>query len=68
MASENSKRYHVTVAVQAGDGRTITCPLRADLTPGAIPDGSTTRYQARKILRRARRVWPDARLGYHRSL
>ena len=68
MANYFGKRYHVLVHVRGRDGQIGLAPLKPDLTPGGIPDGDTTRYQAKKLLRRALKKFPSARLNYHQFM
>lgn len=67
-ANNAPKLYCVCIEQQNDDGNVITRPLRGTLTPGGFPDGSTTRFQAKKLLDKARARWPQARLASHRAL
>ena len=47
------KAYCVCVEIENPNGGTVLRPIRDDGTIGAFPDGSTTRYRAKKHLARA---------------
>ena len=62
------KLYCVVVKQTEPDGSITIRPMRSPTEPGAFPDGSMSRFQARKLLRKAARHFPQARLLSHRTV
>jgi hypothetical protein len=62
------RRYFVLVEQRAPDGGRIVRPMRDAKTPGAFPQGSRTRLQAKKLLRNVSKRWPGARIGFRQDL
>jgi hypothetical protein len=61
------KIYAVVIEHPLPGGKICQRPLKPDGSLGAFPDGGT-RYQAKKLLRKARRTWPGAVLWMHREM
>jgi hypothetical protein len=62
------RRYFVLVEQRAPDGGVIGRPKRDASSPGAFPQGSRTRLQAKKLLRNVSMRWPGARIGFRQDL
>ena len=62
------KRYCVIIEQPLLDGGVRIVPLSSNGMPATFPSSCSSRYQARKLLRRVRRSQPSARLCMHRTL
>ncbi len=62
------KRFYVVVEHKWPNGKTGTLTVDAKLQLGGIPDGASSKLQARKLLPKVRAIHPTARIIHHRAM